>query len=139
MFGGFTFNDYFALELAYIEAGTVEASFPPIFGDGSVEGEIAASTTTAVGRLPLSETFALYGKLGLASFDAEVTARYPNLAAPPHTYESVSFKESSDDLLMYGVGAAFGFGEFEVIGEYEMFDVSAGDSSVLSLTGLFRF
>jgi OOP family OmpA-OmpF porin len=141
VFGGYTFNDYFAVELAYFDGGSVEESFPSIltpYLDALVEAEVAGFTAAAIGRLPIGEAFALYGKLGLASSDTEVTVRYPNAPSQPGFPESFSHKESSEDL-MYGIGAAFGFGRFEVRGEYEMFDVSDGDFSVLSLTGLFRF
>ncbi|HEX2494654.1 MAG TPA: porin family protein [Steroidobacter sp.] len=136
VFGGYTFNEFLGVELAYFDGGSIEASIPSIFNDASIEAEVAGFTTAAVGRLPLSETFAVYGKLGLALSDAEVTVRYTG--SPNFPGGSFSTKESSEDV-MYGIGAAFDFGRFEVRGEYEVFDVSDGDFSMLSLTGFFRF
>lgn len=127
VFGGYSFNEHFAVELAYIDGGSVEERQGP----SSVEVEVTGLSAMAVGRLPVNDTFSLYGKLGLASYDVEVTFSDP-------FFGSGSVKDS-DEEVMYGIGAAFGFGQFELRGEYEMVDVSDGDFNLFSVSGLYRF
>ncbi len=127
VFGGYSINEHFAVELAYVDGGSVDERQGP----SSVEVEVTGLTAVAVGRLPVNDMFAVYGKLGLASYDVELTFSDP-------FFGSGSVKES-DEEVMYGIGAAFSFGQFELRGEYEMVDVSDGDFNLFSVNGLFRF
>lgn len=128
IFGGYTFNQYFAVELSYFDGGAPNESF----GSGSVEVELTGLNASAVGRLPLADTFALFGKIGFASYDVEGTGRVGN--------QTVGTFEGSDEDVSYGIGAAFSFAQtFEIRAEYEAIDFSGGDFNVLSLSGLYRF
>lgn len=78
IYGGFQFNKHLGAEVGYVDGGkaTLGGSGIPAFGVGpfSAELSVTAITFAAVGTLPLNEQFALFGKIGLASWDAEVTA-----------------------------------------------------------------
>lgn len=131
VFGGYSVNQYFAVELTYFDGGAPSEDFSFGGQSASVETEITGLTASAVGRLPLGETFALFGKLGFTSYDATVSASGGGFSAS---------EDGSDEDLSYGIGAALGFGQsFEVRAEYEAVDISDGSFNVLSVSGLFRF
>jgi OOP family OmpA-OmpF porin len=127
LFGGYSFNDNFAVELAYINGGGPDDDFGPI----NVELEVSGFNASAVGRLPVSETVALFGKLGFASYDVEATARSGGFSAS---------EDDSDTDISYGVGASIAINErFDVRVEYEAIDVSEGAFNLLSVGGSYRF
>jgi len=128
IFGGYDFNQYFAVEVSYLDLGEASASEA---GDSLSVG-VTALTASAVGRLPLSDMFALYGKLGYASYDVNVDF---NIAG----FGSGSGSDSDSDLI-YGVGGALSFGgNFEARLEYEAINVDGGDLNMISIGGLYRF
>jgi OmpA-OmpF porin, OOP family len=132
LFGGYSFNENFGLEVTYLDGGAPDETFDLGGGfTGSVETEVTGINLSAVGRIPVGESFSLFGKIGYASYDFEVTARVDDISAS---------EDGSDEDLSYGLGGAFAFGNsFEMRAEYEAFDISGGSFSVLSVSGLFRF
>lgn len=133
VFGGYNFNQYFAIEATYFDGGEPEETV--ISGPG-VNGTVGLGTTglitSMLGRLPLGEVFSLYGKLGFASYDVEGKGRVNG--------DVVYELDGSDEDVAYGVGAAFNFGSsFELRGEYESISISGGDFTLLTVNGLFRF
>jgi Outer membrane protein beta-barrel domain len=130
VFGGYSFNQYFAVELTYFDGGSPSEDFSEFGVNGSVEAEIDGLNASMVGRIPVGDSFSLFGKLGFASYDVTATARAGNVSAS---------EDGSDEDISYGIGAAMGFGQFEVRAEYEAIDVSGGNFSVLSVSGLYRF
>mgnify|MGYP000088377180 CR=1 FL=1 len=62
---GYQFNQFFALEAEYIDFGN--------FGEDDVEGKLKGFGLGAVGRLPLTDSFGLYGKAGAfaSAFDVD--------------------------------------------------------------------
>jgi OOP family OmpA-OmpF porin len=128
IFGGYDFNQNIAVEVSYLDLGEASASDA---GDSLSVG-VTALTAAAVGRLPLSDMFALYGKLGYASYDVKV---HVNIAG----FGSGSGSDSNSDLF-YGVGGALSFGgNFEGRLEYEAINVDGGDLNMISLGGVYRF
>jgi OOP family OmpA-OmpF porin len=128
VFGGYNFNDYFALEAAYFDGGKPDQRF----GIGSVEVALSGLNVSALGRLPVNEVFSVFAKLGFASYDGEVTGRIGNRV--------VSREDTTDEDVTYGIGAAFNIGaSFQVRGEYEAFDISGGSFDVLSVSGVYKF
>jgi OmpA-OmpF porin, OOP family len=133
VFGGYNFNQYFAVEATYFDGGKPEESFSIAPGfNGSVEFNTTGLIASVLGRVPLGEVFSLYGKLGFASYDVEAKGRLNG--------DVVFEDDGSDDDVAYGVGAAFNLGSsFELRAEYEAISISDGDFSVLSVNGLFKF
>lgn len=131
VFGGYSLNKNFAVEVAYFDGGAPSENYDFGFGiSGSVDVEVTGLNLSVVGSIPLTEQFGLFAKVGYASYDAKITA----------SAEGESASESgSDEDLSYGLGAAFNFGKFEVRGEYEAIDISDGNFNTLSVSGLYRF
>ena len=133
IFGGYSFNNNFAIELSYFDLGEVSGSFnDPFFGNISFDVGISGFNASAVGRLPVSDTFSLFGKLGFASYDLDGRATVAG-------FGSGSDSTSETDL-SYGVGAALSFGgQWEARVEYEAIDVDGGDADMLSVGAMYRF
>ena len=108
--GGFRVNENFAVEGYYIDYGEIDDSiFVPFFGDVELEAEATAFQFQAVGLFPASPSVDLYGKIGLAIWDAE-------LSAP-------GFADEDDDGtdLVFGFGANFNISkQFTLRAEYEI-------------------
>jgi OmpA-OmpF porin, OOP family len=127
IFGGYDFNQNFGIEASYFDFGEVSVEE---FGARASIG-ISGLSASAVGRLPVSDMFAVYGKLGFASYDVDLSFSIPG-------FGTGSISDSGSDLI-YGVGGAMRFGgTFEARLEYEAIN-SDGDASMISVSGLFRF
>ncbi len=57
--GGYACNDYFGVEIAYVDAGTQRDSV----GVTRIDNESSGIIASAPGRLPLGDEFAVFGKL----------------------------------------------------------------------------
>lgn len=62
---GYQFNPFLALEAEYIDFGN--------FGEDDVEGKLKGVGLSAIGRLPLTDSFGVYGKVGAfaSAFDVD--------------------------------------------------------------------
>ena len=128
IFGGYTFNENWGVEVSYFDFGEASASD----GGDSVSVGVTGLSAAAVGRLPINDMFAVYGKLGFASYDVDLD--FNNVPG----FGSGHLSDSDSDLI-YGVGGALSFGgSFEARLEYEALNVD-GDASMISVSGLFRF
>ena len=139
LFGGFDLGETFAIELAYADLGEASGSlsFPGIV-EATITLEATAISAALVGQLPLGETFALFGKAGMAFWDAELTSESTIFGIPQPT-QSVS-DTGVDPLVGFGLGImpgeTFGFRlEFERYLEL----AELADVDVLSASVLFRF
>jgi OmpA-OmpF porin, OOP family len=128
VFGGYSFNQNFAIEATYFDLGEASGSFG--VGENFDVG-ISGFGVSAVGVLPLSDMFSLFGKVGYASYDIDAHVEIVGVG-------SGSASDSQSDLT-YGAGAALGFGQFEARLEFEAINVDGGDANMLSLGGLYRF
>lgn len=82
LFGGFRFNDYFALEGFWTDLGSFDASFSGTVDDGGEGGPVGFSGSAsleaqgwgifAVGSYPVGAGFSLVGKAGGIHWDADV-------------------------------------------------------------------
>lgn len=63
---GYQFNPFFALEADYLDFGK--------FGDDDVRSDLKGLSLSARGRLPITEAFGVYGKVGVFASDMEVSA-----------------------------------------------------------------
>jgi OmpA-OmpF porin, OOP family len=134
IFGGYSFNENFAVEVSYFDFGEISGRLDndPFFGDVRFDLGVSGLNASAVGVLPLAETFALFGKLGFASYDVDVSVTVPG-------FGSGSGSQSETEMT-YGVGGLLRFaGSFEARIEYEAINVSGGDVNMISLGGLYRF
>jgi len=130
LFGGYTFNENFAAEASYFDFGEASGRFDdPLIGSASFSVGVSGLSVSAVGILPVAESFALYGKLGFASYEVDASVTMDGFSG--------SGSESDTDMI-YGVGGALSFGRFEARVEYEALNVD-GDASMISISGLMRF
>ena len=131
VFGGYSFNEYFAIEASYFDFGEASGTIEdPFLGDFDFAVGITGINAAAVARIPVAEMFALFGKVGFASYDLEFDVSLGDISG--------SDSESETDMV-YGGGAALSFGAFEVRAEYEVLNVEDGDVNMISLTGAYRF
>jgi opacity protein-like surface antigen len=127
LFGGYMFNPYVGLELAYLNAGEPSATVSGV----SVEVSVTGFSGSVVGNIPLGDRFALFGKLGFAQYDVEATARIGAASASA---------DDSGSELAYGVGMSVSLTDrFSLRAEYEMFDVEDGDFTILSAGAVLKF
>jgi OOP family OmpA-OmpF porin len=127
LFGGYSFNKSFAVELAYLDAGTMEERFGP----STLEIDASGLIVSAIAAVPLGQWVSVFGKLGYAFYDVEATLRNGN--------SSISESESDEDLA-YGIGVKVDFNKiFGLRAEYEVVDVPDGDFNTISVGGVFRF
>ena len=116
-FGGYRVNDYLAVEGSLVGAANDE--------DNRQELTFAAITGTAVGIIPLSEAFEIFGKGGIYLGESEIGTN------------------SSDDEsgFLVGAGAFINMGnrrQFTIRFEYEYYDVDNYDD-FWSVTGGFQY
>ncbi|HWK52238.1 MAG TPA: porin family protein, partial [Steroidobacter sp.] len=118
VFGGYNFNQYFAIEAAYFDGGKPEETVISVPGfRGTVEAGTTGLIASVIGRLPIGDYVSVYGKLGFASYEAEINARVNG-----DVIDSVT---GDDEDFAYGVGIAFNVGpSFELRGEYEAISIS---------------
>jgi OOP family OmpA-OmpF porin len=149
---GYRFHRFFAAEVGLAQFGGVESSAKGDvdFGDGNgfLPTSVKYTFTTggpmfsAVGILPLSEKFELFGRLGylLASAELEFSARVDGESAG-----SGSVKGDSQDVA-YGIGFAWNINQvFSIRGEFQKLDglgnsqTGKEDLTVIGLGLLMRF
>ena len=132
IFGGYMFNRHFGVELAYIDAG--EVSYSGTFGGFPVTGgkvELSAFNLSALGVLPISEQFSVFGKVGLFKWEAEFS----------DTTGGVPFSGDDDGTdVSFGLGVAYNFNRnFGLRAEYELFKTDDADASLLSVGVVWKF
>jgi OmpA-OmpF porin, OOP family len=124
---GYAVNQYFGIEVAYIDAGAQQDNF----GLVEIENESSGTLASALLRLPLGETFGLFGKIGYAFYNSDTTSRLGNL--------SERESDSAEDLA-YGVGVELAvWGSLQLRAEYEAVDVSEGDFQIVSAGAVYKF
>lgn len=139
--GGYQFNRIFALELAYRNLGEWDESFNGLrVGNRTYRGRIdlkaSAVQLSATAALPLSESFNLYGRAGIAQLkvEADVTARSGSVSV------SESDSETKSKALV-GVGLSYDINSsFSVRGEYTQYaEIEDLTLSTLNVGVLYRF
>jgi len=125
--GGYAFNKYLGIELAYVDAGTQTDTV----GLQRIENDSSGVIASAVMSLPLGERFAVFGKLGYAFYESDATGRVG---------ETVAHESDSGDDLAYGIGAELVLtGGLRLRAEYEAIDVSDGDFDIISAGVIYKF
>jgi OOP family OmpA-OmpF porin len=124
LLGGYTFNEYFAAELALINFGSKDYS--TIFGPTTVKS--SAWSLSGVGSYPINEQFSVFAKLGLAST----------------TLEATGFPSTSKSDLTYGLGGQFNVNkQIGIRLGYDVYKVSDSvltvDQKVTSIGAVFKF
>ena len=141
-FLGYQFGEFFALEGGYVDLGTLEAGVDtPVLAVAGFETK--GGFLSLLPQIPIGELGAIYGRLGIAAVDAQLTARVPSLG----------FDESDSGTVgafAFGFGGALNFGRVTVRVEWERYsfdetfriageDIDAPDLDLISGSLLLRF
>lgn len=123
IYGGVKANQNLGLEVSYMDFGKQEGNY---YGyDASVEA--TGIGFAAVGFLPLSDNFDLFGKVGLLAWDVDVSLG------------GLSGNDDGSDLL-FGFGAVFQLSEqFALRGAWEFVDLDGADLDMLSINAQINF
>ena len=141
VFGGYSFNKYFALEGGYFNLGKFgyDATTIPA---GTLNGEIKVNgfNLDAVLSLPITEKFSVFGRVGVDRAKADVTFVGTGFAVVKNPNPS----EQSTNL-KYGAGLQYDFTRsFGMRAEVERYRINdaignKGDIDLASIGVLFRF
>ncbi|MEM1434273.1 MAG: outer membrane beta-barrel protein [Pseudomonadota bacterium] len=156
IFGGLNFNAYVGVEVFYVNLGealqslAVDASALISVGnepsgsvDAKAEAEVDAFGAAVVGRLPLSEPFSLFGKVGMTAWDADlnISASFSGSASGLPITASDSLSDSDDGTdIMFGAGASWQFSEaWRLRAEWERFAIDDADVDLWSAGIVYVF
>ena len=132
LFGGYQLNPNFALEAAFVDLGDV--SYSGSFAGAPVTGgriQNSGLNLSAVGVVPLGQSFVLFGKVGMFLWYSEATDVTGGFA----------FRSEEDGAdLSLGLGASVVVGpRVSLRAEWERFDMSNVDVDLVTLGFAFRF
>lgn len=137
-------DELLSLELSYVEAGTTRrrGSF---LGPGLVPAQLSftrevdakALDFSLLGTLPINDRFALFGKLGYATVDLDVTSIQQPFIGTTLLRTTASHR---DERVSYGGGLAFNVGRaLQARAAYERFDLDAANFDLISLSAIYKF
>lgn len=126
LYGGYQFNKNFAAELMFVDMGTL--------AQGTAKAETNGFALSAVGRLPITEAFTAFAKLGYATTGVKVSNAF------------VSEVDTKSDIT-YGLGAQYNLTEaFGVRASYDSYKVGKempngtnGTYTVISAGVVYKF
>lgn len=123
-FGGWRFNRFIGVELAYMDLGKPEDTIENV----RVETEIDGFTPYVIGTLPLGPV-ELFAKVGYYFYDVKING------------QSLASVDDSGEDLVYGAGVGLTlFEHLHARLEYEIIDVSeVDDANAVWLSGAWRF
>ena len=131
IFGGFQFTKNWGMEFGYVDFGKAGLA-GSVFGiPFTSDVGVTAFTFAGTGTLPLSENFALLGKVGLANWDAKVNVS---------TGFGVGSDSDSGTDIFYGVGLRYSFNKnIGVQVEFEQYETDADSASMTSVGLRYKF
>jgi len=123
VFAGYRVDKYFALEAFYTDLGEVALT------DGVDSLWIESDTfgLSALGIIPVTENFELFGKVGFHGWDAD--------------FSSTNGFSASDDGAneTYGIGATYSMDQISFRAELERYNLDGQDVDMLSAGVVFNF
>jgi len=111
LYGGFAFNQYLGVEVAYTNLGTLKSDY--------VEADIDGWAPAIVGNLPLGDVVSLYAKAGKIFWEADVSAPLYS-----DTFDGDEFFYTA------GIGLAI-FDPLSITLEYSQYDIDLEGPSIL--------
>lgn len=132
-FGGYQFNQHFALEGGYVDLGKASVNGPA--GFGSTDSK--AWQAVVVGSLPVTSQFAFTGKLGVARTETDTSGINGGTAFGGTNRETAP---------TYGLGVKYDFTKtFGLRGDWDRYKVSSAslggktDTDLYSVSAVFKF
>ena len=127
--GGYRFTDNFALEAAWVDLGDFSDNVSYSGGVAKTNIDINGLAVSGVGSLPVGESAAVFGKLGIWSWDSD--ASVPALGVSPDD-------DGTD--VMFGLGGSYSFtNAFSVRAEWERYKADDDDADLFGVTGIINF
>lgn len=132
-YGGYDFNKYIGIELAYVDLGEAEVSATssaPVVGTASVDAEADGFAFAVVARYPLNQQVDLFGKLGGFVWEVEGGA---SVSVGGSTLALTG--EDDGNSVMFGLGAEYEFNDnIGIRAEWERFEqVANSDVDMFSI------
>ena len=125
---GWRFNEYFAIEGGYHDFGDFEQVVDINGTPATVSLSADGFTLGVSGALPLSEKFALTGRLGMFFWNGAAEINAVSQASP------------EDSNLYFGAGLSYSLTDkFALTADWSRYDLDDTDSSVLSAGFRYRF
>lgn len=139
---GYQFNQNFAVEGGYIDLGKAKYSASFTGGGANADAKASGLNIAALGILPINQSFAVFGKLGLINAKVESTVS----ATGPGGSASASVS-STDWRPNYGIGVNYNVSkQFSIRAEYEQFSklgnasrTGEADVNLLSVGVAYKF
>ena len=147
LFGGYQFNDFFALEAGYVDLGelaldistNVANSLGTINAAGTAIADVSGIDLTGVLMLPVHERVSLFGRLGVLAWQADIAGNVSGTVSSAGRRAGISETLSTDESgadLSYGFGALFGVTDtVSIRGGYSKYEIA--DINVLSIDIVF--
>lgn len=140
LFAGYKFNENFGIEGGWVDLGNIDTNTVTTGPSATISGEVEAKGLfiDAVGFLPVSDRFTVYGKVGV--FRADVEAQVVALSGGSAV--TVSADDDSFEA-KFGVGVSYDFtDQFGARLEFERYndvgDDNTGDGDIdLWMVGLY--
>lgn len=126
--GGWRFNENFSVEAGYHDFGDFEQQIDINGAPASVSLSADGFTIGIAGALPVSDRFALQGRMGMFFWDGNAEINNVSEARP------------EDNNLYYGAGASYAVTDrFSVLADWSRYDLEETESDVLSVGFQFQF
>ena len=127
LLSGYDFNEFFAVEAAYVDLGELEED--SIAGGPLAELEVDGFSLAAVGTYPITDIVSIHGKAGVYFWDADILG----VIAP-------QFNDDSDNDIFFGAGISYRFYQrFAVVGEWERYEIDDFDVDLFSIGVSYSF
>jgi hypothetical protein len=118
---GYNFHKNFGLEFSYNNIGKTHAYDTP--NELSASLDVDAYALAAVGRIDITESFGLYGKVGATSWEADLRLREEDLRT--------DYEDDGSDIT-YGIGATWTFDkDYHLSVEWQRYDIEFDNISGL--------
>jgi len=130
VFGGWQFNEFFAVEGGYVDGGTASETLNVGGTDVDFDIDMTGFDLMLRGTLPMGESFYGFAEAGMVFWDADFSATSGGSTA--------SDSDSGDD---FAYGAGFGFDFSDNAGvrvEYVLYDISDVDVDSIMASFLWR-
>lgn len=130
IFGGYRFNENFALEAGWGATGDLQETYTDGFDTAVIRGDYEVLTIRALGVAPF-ENVSLYG--GVGYYDATLNGSVSVIGVG-----QMGFEGDDSGATLVG-GLQFDFGKVSIRGEYEWFDTDSNvDAWDISIGLIFR-
>lgn len=141
IFGGAEINDNLSLEAFYTNLGqyTVNADFTKqnITANTDIRYDIESVGIDLVGSFPLSETFNIFGKIGMQYWYVDSIVDVSSNTSAYYIKHQSDLETGFDPT--YGIGIAMNIHQFSVRAEYEVYKIDEEDINMMSVGVAYHF